>query len=590
MFAIKGDGAYSVFKYEGGTHRVQRVPETESQGRIHTSTATVAVMPEVEEVEVEIEENDLKIDVYRSTGPGGQSVNTTDSAVRITHLPTGSSSRCRTRSRSSRTRSKAMRVLRARLYELERERQQAELAAQRSSQIGTRRAGREDPHVQLSREPGHRPPDQADRAPARPGARRASSTSSPRRSQAEERRRALEERDRRRGARGARAELSREGVETARVDAELLVAHALGAARIELVTRARPAARREASTRARELVARRARREPLAYILGEWGFRRLDAGRRPACAHPAARDGDRRRACLALLRARRAARARRRHRQRRDRARDRRRASGRARDRDRRLGRRARARARERGADRSEIDSLSATCAPGCPAARTTSSSRTRPTSSRRSSPTLEPEVRDCEPRVALVGSGATRRSLGARSTCCARRRARARGGDGAGRRRRRAARASSATRESRRRPTSPGATGSSRAAMADVEARSPRSEAASSWSSPPTPSTASAATAVPARGRSRRLYNAKGRTRPAVGAHRPRRGGAPRVRAGGARPSALIVGALCRAPTRSYCRTRVAVRWLCGERTDVDRCTRAGLDGKAATFSPVSA
>ena len=89
VFAIKGDGAYSVFKFEGGTHRVQRVPETESQGRIHTSTATVAVMPEAEEVDVEIDEKDLKIDVYRSSGPGGQSVNTTDSAVRITHLPTG---------------------------------------------------------------------------------------------------------------------------------------------------------------------------------------------------------------------------------------------------------------------------------------------------------------------------------------------------------------------------------------------------------------------------------------------------------------------------------------------------------------------
>src|SRR2546423_8921828 len=88
-FAVKGDGAYSVFKWEGGTHRVQRVPVTESQGRIHTSTATVAVMPEAEEVEVDIDDNDLKVDVYRSTGPGGQSVNTTDSAVRITHLPTG---------------------------------------------------------------------------------------------------------------------------------------------------------------------------------------------------------------------------------------------------------------------------------------------------------------------------------------------------------------------------------------------------------------------------------------------------------------------------------------------------------------------
>src|SRR5207248_2333732 len=88
-FAVKGDGAFSVFKYEGGTHRVQRVPETESQGRIHTSTATVAVMPEVEDVEIAIEDKDLKIDVFRSTGPGGQSVNTTDSAVRVRHPPTG---------------------------------------------------------------------------------------------------------------------------------------------------------------------------------------------------------------------------------------------------------------------------------------------------------------------------------------------------------------------------------------------------------------------------------------------------------------------------------------------------------------------
>ena len=136
-FLIAGEGAYSRLKYESGVHRVQRVPDTEASGRIHTSTVTVAVLPEVEEAEFDINPSDLKIDTFRSSGAGGQHVNTTDSAIRITHVPTGVVVECQDERSQHKNRDKAMKILVSRLYEAEREKQNAEIAAERKSQVGT---------------------------------------------------------------------------------------------------------------------------------------------------------------------------------------------------------------------------------------------------------------------------------------------------------------------------------------------------------------------------------------------------------------------------------------------------------------------
>ncbi len=136
-FMINGDGAYSRFKFESGVHRVQRVPETESQGRIHTSTVTVAVLPEAQEVDVEINPADLQIDTFRSSGAGGQHINKTESAIRITHLPTGTIVECQDERSQHKNKDKAMKILRSRILEAEREKQNKEIAGERKSQVGT---------------------------------------------------------------------------------------------------------------------------------------------------------------------------------------------------------------------------------------------------------------------------------------------------------------------------------------------------------------------------------------------------------------------------------------------------------------------
>ena len=137
ILEVRGKGAYSRLKYESGVHRVQRVPTTESQGRIHTSTATVAVLPEAEDVEIEIATNEMKVDVFRSSGPGGQSVNTTDSAVRLTHLPTGIVISCQDEKSQLQNRLKAVRILKTKLYDIEMQKQMEDLGAARRSQVGS---------------------------------------------------------------------------------------------------------------------------------------------------------------------------------------------------------------------------------------------------------------------------------------------------------------------------------------------------------------------------------------------------------------------------------------------------------------------
>ena len=160
IVAVRGPEAFGRLRRESGVHRVQRVPATETQGRIHTSAATVAVLPEAEEVDIKIEPSDLKIDVFRSSGPGGQSVNTTDSAVRITHLPTGVVVSQQDQKSQLQNKLKAMEVLRARLLDRMIAEQEATRSRDRRAMVGHRRSVGQNPHLQLSPEPGDRPPDQ----------------------------------------------------------------------------------------------------------------------------------------------------------------------------------------------------------------------------------------------------------------------------------------------------------------------------------------------------------------------------------------------------------------------------------------------